>query len=85
MIMDICKTLEASTYINAVGGKSLYQSEDFNKIGMDLLISAKEPIQYEQIGDEFMDNLSIIDVLMHCSKEQIIKMLLSNHTLTPNE
>ncbi|MCB0732345.1 MAG: WbqC family protein [Ignavibacteriae bacterium] len=85
MIMSICKSLNATTYINAVGGKSLYQTDDFNKVGIELLISAKQPVQYDQIGDEFIDNLSIIDVLMHCSIEQILDMLSNNHSLTPNE
>ena len=36
MVIDICKRLNADTYINAIGGTSLYDAKTFNQNGLDL-------------------------------------------------
>ncbi len=73
--MDICKRLEASHYINAIGGKDLYNKEAFKIKGIELKFIKTELVEYKQYKNEFVPYLSIIDILMFNSKEEIKEML----------
>jgi hypothetical protein len=74
-IIDVCKSIGADHYINAIGGKELYSKDDFAEEGIRLnFIDTKEVI-YKQFDKEFVPNLSIIDVMMFNSKEEIRKLL----------
>lgn len=79
-ILDICKNLGASEYYNAIGGQELYSYEEFNKEGIKLKFLKSGNIEYKQFKNEFIPNLSIIDVMMFNSKEKI-KEFLNNYTL----
>jgi|SRR5690606_3184039 len=74
-LIDICKTENANHYINALGGQELYKKEDFLKEGIQLDFIKTQQIEYKQFNNEFMPWLSIIDVLMFNSKEEIAEML----------
>lgn len=65
-IIAICKSLEGDTYINPAGGRALYSHEKFEKEALDLffLDTRMDEIKYHQFNDEFVDYLSIIDVIM---------------------
>ncbi|SDI03314.1 WbqC-like protein family protein [Pseudobutyrivibrio sp. 49] len=75
-VIATCKKLGGTEYYNAIGGRKLYFQDFFraNEVGLKF-VKTKEDISYEQFGDEFIPNLSIIDVMMFCSKEQISEML----------
>jgi len=73
--MDICKRLNANTYINAIGGQELYDKENFLKENIDLKFLKMGNIEYQQYKNEFITNLSIIDIMMFNSKEEIKNML----------
>ena len=76
-VVDICKTLEASHYINSPGGRSLYDHDYFQKQG--LALSFIEPLlhTYRQFDDSFVPRLSILDVLMFNSKQRVAELLES--------
>lgn len=74
-ILQICKLLQADEYYNAIGGKKLYQYERFEKEGIQLSFLRTKDIVYSQYGNEFVPELSIIDVMMHNSREDIKKLL----------
>jgi len=73
--IDICKRVNADHYINAIGGQKLYSKEDFAEEGIQLNFLQTGSIEYKQFDNEFVPNLSIIDVLMFNSKEDIKEML----------
>lgn len=80
-VMQICYILGADTYINAIGGQELYSKDEFAENGIALkFIKMDDTISYKQNVDEFIPNLSIIDVLMHNGKEGT-KALLNRYTL----
>ena len=58
----------------------LYSKEEFKKNGIDLYFIKMDNIEYKQFSNEFIPNLSIIDVLMHNGKEGT-KELLNKYTL----
>jgi hypothetical protein len=76
-IIDICQKEKAKTYINAIGGKELYSPDEFLENGIELKFLKTGDIKYKQFNNEFVPNLSIIDVLMHNSVEKINEMLNS--------
>lgn len=79
-IIDICKILNADDYYNAIGGVNLYSREKFEckKIGLHFLES--QSIEYQQFGDVFYGSLSIVDVMMFNSRDQV-KTMLNKFTL----
>jgi len=74
-IMDICEQENATSYINAVGGKTLYDKEVFLNKGVDLKFLITSNLIYEQFGEKFVPGLSIIDVMMFNSISSIHEML----------
>jgi len=78
--IDICERMQATHYVNAIGGQQLYDKESFEQKGMKLSFIDSNPVEYKQYYNEFVPYLSIIDVLMFNSKDQI-KDLLTQYTL----
>ena len=79
-VIEINKILNSSLYINAIGGLDLYIKENFLKANIKLKFLKTDSIHYPQFKNEFIANLSIIDVMMFNSKEKI-KGYLSSFTL----
>jgi len=73
--IDICKRVDATKYINAIGGQGLYNREDFAKEDIELKFLEMENIEYKQFNNEFVPYLSIIDVLMFNSVDKVKEML----------
>lgn len=74
-VLAICKELKGEIYINAIGGLDLYNKDEFNKNEIELKFIKTDSIQYKQFNNEFIPNLSIIDVMMFNSPDEINKML----------
>lgn len=75
-VINICKKLGAGMYINAIGGKELYSKQDFEKVSIELKFLKPILNVYPQFPNrEFMPGLSIVDVLMFNSVEEIQRLL----------
>lgn len=74
-IIASCKELSENIYINPIGGLELYDKEDFLCNGIDLKFIKSNAIEYKQFNNEFVGNLSIIDVMMFNSKEKTHEFL----------
>ena len=79
-VLSLCKSQNADIYINSIGGVELYDKKIFKQNGIELNFIKSNPIQYKQFNNEFIPWLSIIDVLMFNSKEEI-KKYLNEYTL----
>lgn len=79
-VKHICKLLGADTYYNTIAGKDLYDVDDFAREGIKLQFLQPKVIKYPQYKNEFVPNLSIIDVLMFNGKEGT-RELLKEYTL----
>lgn len=75
-VIEICKVLGADEYYNAIGGKELYFYTDFAAQGLKLSFFKTGKVEYKQFNNEFVSNLSIIDVMMFNSIEEIKEMLV---------
>ncbi|WP_019035647.1 WbqC family protein [Prevotella amnii] len=76
-ILAICRELKADTYINAIGGKELYEKQKFKEKGLNLFFLEPIITEYKQLNCEFVRGLSMIDIMMFNSPEQIREMLSS--------
>lgn len=74
-VIDICKILQADTYINSIGGKALYDRKNFAYNGLNLYFILTGEVAYNQYAGAFQPNLSIIDIMMFNSKANITKLL----------
>jgi len=75
-IISICALLNASSYTNPKNGAHMYDETAFKSHGIDLFFLGAETITYPQhVKNEFVPWLSIIDVLMFNSKEEVVKLL----------
>jgi hypothetical protein len=74
-VLAICQELGATHYINMPGGKTLYDAESFAKLGIQLSFIQPRTFIYRQFSEEFVPNLSIIDVMMFNSREKCCQLL----------
>jgi hypothetical protein len=79
-VVDICKKEKATVYLNPIGGTALYSQEHFSENEIALYFLKSNPLRYAQFGQEFVPNLSIIDVLMF-NDVATIKHYLNNYEL----
>jgi hypothetical protein len=70
-IVDICLQEKATEYVNPIGGLELYSKQKFEANGIHLFFLKTQSIQYQQFGKEFVPWLSIIDLLMFCSRDEL--------------
>jgi hypothetical protein len=64
-VIAFCKYEKADVYINAIGGQTLYNSNNFCNEGVELQFIKMKTLSYPQKSSEFVPYLSIIDVLMN--------------------
>lgn len=74
-ILDICLQEQADEYVNPMGGAALYEQALFDQHGVRLLFLEPTLSAYPQFSWSHVPGLSILDVLMHNSPEQIRQML----------
>ncbi len=76
-----CDYFSSTHYINAYGGRDLYDKEEFGRKNIKLSFIRMKEVIYPQIkSEEFHPSLSIIDVLMHNSLDDT-KVLLNKFEL----
>ena len=72
----ICKTLGITHYVNPVGGMAYYRKEDWARRGLTLdFLHRLDTVRYPQFRTPFVPDLSIIDMLMFCSRAEIRRKL----------
>jgi hypothetical protein len=79
-VIAMCKIEKSNFFINAIGGKELYDKQLFKEHGIDLFFVETKKYKYPQFSKEFVPHLSIIDVLMHNGKAGTIE-LIKNYNL----
>ncbi|SDY70347.1 WbqC-like protein family protein [Hymenobacter psychrophilus] len=81
-VLDICRMEGATEYVNAQGGRELYDHDTFaaHELGLNFLQPELRP--YKQLGKgAFVPGLSMIDVLMNNSVAQTNELLHSYQLL----
>src|SRR5262245_8315311 len=82
-ILDICRLEGAEIYINAIGGVALYREENFARQGCVLKFLRSHLPEYPQGAGRFVPGLSILDIIMHCAREEVVAMLPRHDLIVP--
>ena len=75
-VLEICAVMGADMYVNALGGTNLYDAAVFKKYNIDLCFLKAIGVEYKQLSGYFEKNLSIIDIFMMNSPDDIANQLL---------
>jgi hypothetical protein len=74
-VIELCKKLGGTTYINPIGGIELYNKDEFMNKGITLQFHKMRPVVYPQLSNTFIPALSILDVMMFNDKAAIGRYL----------
>jgi hypothetical protein len=74
-ILEVCKHEKINIYYNSIGGIKLYDKELFSEYNIQIKFLNTKDVEYKQYYKKYIPNLSIIDVLMFNSIEQIKGLL----------
>jgi hypothetical protein len=74
-VMALCKELGATKYINPIGGKALYDANEFSDNKIELAFLKSKDIVYQQEKEHFIPDLTILDVMMFNSPDTIREYL----------
>lgn len=75
---EICRQLGASSYLNPVGGRGLFDIADFQRYGIELAFLEFSSFSYETGTYGFEPGLSILDVMMWNTPQRIRQALLDS-------
>jgi len=83
VIRRTCNHFGFTDYINPSGaGMGYYDKDAFREMGINLqFLRRNEDIRYKQFNNEFVPDLSIIDLMMFCSRDELHDMLNRYHFL----
>ena len=80
LIRRICEHFGHSTFTSSINGNIYYTKDAFREMGVNLdFLVRNEDIRYKQRCEEFVPDLSIIDAMMYCSREELHGMLNRYH------
>lgn len=77
-VLAVCRQLEATSYVNLSGGRSLYDERAFTAVDVELTFTSPEPISLP--GRPSGEVLSVIDTMMFNSPATIKEALTRGET-----
>ncbi|CAD7841979.1 MAG: hypothetical protein [Olavius algarvensis Delta 4 endosymbiont] len=66
LIIDICKALGADRFLVQSSARAYYDSSAFSAEGLELIYFSKPRYIYPQLWGDFIENLSVLDLLFNC-------------------
>ena len=78
LILNMCKKLDASTYIFGTLGKDYANVHEFEKNNIKLIFQDYNHPKYSQLYSEFVSHLSIIDLLFNHGPKSLEIILCNN-------
>jgi hypothetical protein len=78
LILDMCKELNASTYIFGMLGKDYADVQEFEKNNIGLIFQNYNHPKYSQLYREFISHMSVIDLLFNHGPKSL-EIILSNN------
>ena len=79
--LRICRALRANEYINPHGGSAIFDERDYDSAGIQLWFLKPTLRKYIQCKGSFTPGLSILDVMMWNSLDQIEEMIRTDYKL----
>ncbi|MEM8571461.1 MAG: WbqC family protein [Pseudomonadota bacterium] len=78
---SICQALGATSYVNPIGGRALFDPQTFAAQGTDLYFAEFTAPTYPTPRYQFEPGLSILDALMWLSPEEVVAEIAANTRL----
>ena len=75
--LTVCERIGATSYLSPVGGRALFDPDDYARLGIELLFAETEPLRYTTGPFQFEPALSILDVLMWNDPRQVKEWLMT--------
>ncbi len=71
-VINLCHARNATDYINPIGGLDLYDKQTFKSENINLSFIRARALDYTyDNGKQCLPHLSILDLMMHCPRDQI--------------
>jgi len=80
-LVEIVKRLNGDTYLSGDGGHSYLDEEVFEKNQIKLIYLNYKPVRYNQLWGDFIENLSVIDLIFNEGREKTLRILNYDKTL----
>lgn len=77
LLVDICLTLGADTYLSGTGGRNYQEEKVFEQAGIQLAFTDFHFPSYRQCWNTFIPNISVIDLLFNVGSKKSREILLS--------
>lgn len=71
LLIDICRKLNTTSYLSGEGGAKYQEEEEFKKANIKLIYSDFKHSVYPQLWGEFVEGLSILDLLFNCGDKSV--------------
>ena len=75
LLLDICRKFGATTYLAGTGSKCYQEDSKLENAGITPVYSPFVQRRYVQLFGEFVENLSVVDVLMNCGYQGTRRLL----------
>ena len=73
-LIDICKILNADTYLSGRDGVKYMNMERFKQNGIGVVVQDFQHPQYPQLFGGFQSHMSIVDLLFNCGAKSLAKI-----------
>jgi len=70
-LVDICRALDADTYLAGAGGRAYMDLEHFERAGIRVIFQHYDHPDYPQLYGEFCAYLSALDLVLNCGSEAL--------------
>ncbi|WP_109514327.1 WbqC family protein [Pseudomonas ovata] len=81
--LEISQLQNARCYINAPGGRAIFRPQDWLDRGIELRFLALTPLVYDPAPYPFVENLSILDVMMWNAPQTIMAFIREQTRVVP--
>lgn len=78
---QICKRLGAKTYLSGKSGREYLDVKPFEQDGIEVLFQDFRHPTYNQPGNEFVSNLSVLDIVFSFDPDHCVHLIKSGYTI----
>ncbi|MBO8164294.1 MAG: WbqC family protein [Brevibacillus sp.] len=75
LVLNICKRLNARTYVSGMGARAYLNEDMFAKDDIQICYLESTPPTYKQFHGDFIPGLSMLDMMMNVEREDIERYL----------
>lgn len=82
LVLDMCRTLEATEYLFGANGRQYADVDTFRAAGVEPLFQEFTPQEYPQLHGPFVPNMSALDLLMNVGGDDARQRIMSSQSFS---